>query len=308
MIETDYKPTLLILGISSFVGSNLAKHFQNKYRVVGTYHTQPVVINGINSIPCDVTKKDMVIKVTQWVKPKYVIYCAGESSLMHCQSNPKVSELRNSTGVVNSLLASDRVGAKFIYLSSSFVHGGDQTFLREADTPLPETVYGHNISASEFYVQRSSVNYLVLRTCPLYGIGYGKNVKNIFEKILYNIKKEENLELDHVAKTGFLDVMIFAKMLENILDNKITNRLIQVSSKNVMSYFDFATKVANVFKLDERFLIRSSESFFNSVNKNKKNQAEFLFQMDVSNLEEIINAEVPTIDESLAYTRKNFKI
>lgn len=308
MTDSITKPTLLIIGLSSFVGSNLAKFFSDRYRIVGTYFNHSVSIAGVTAIHCDISKKESLQKIVAWFRPSIVIYCAGESSISYCQKKPKVSELRNSTGVVNALLASERVHAKFIYLSSSYVLNGGSTLSREADVPIPETVFGHHVSASEFYVQRSSLNYLVIRSCPLYGLGYTDKMTNIFERVIHSVKKEENLEVDATVKTGFLDVFFFAEILNKILESKITNRLIQVSSSDVTSYFEFSMKLASKFHLNEKYLLKSSNEFFQELNSKKLNQVPLIFQMDLSNLIEITGLKIPSIEDSLNYTLKRFKL
>ena len=56
------RKTVLIIGASSFVGSNLLESLKEDYRVVGTYYQTPVDVSGILSLPCDVLRKEAVQK------------------------------------------------------------------------------------------------------------------------------------------------------------------------------------------------------------------------------------------------------
>ena len=47
---------VLIFGISSFVGSNLAEVLKKDFKVIGTYFNNPVSIDGVVTFPCDVLK------------------------------------------------------------------------------------------------------------------------------------------------------------------------------------------------------------------------------------------------------------
>ena len=83
------------------------------------------------------------------------------SSLTDCKLNPKMADALNTTGAVNACSASERYGSKFIYLSSGYVLGGEDQLYKEGDTPFPTTAYGNSLSSTEFWIQRSCLNYLV---------------------------------------------------------------------------------------------------------------------------------------------------
>ena len=55
--KPKYKKTVVIIGASSFVGSNIAEAFAKEYRVIGTYFNTPVKIPGVLMIKCDVLEK-----------------------------------------------------------------------------------------------------------------------------------------------------------------------------------------------------------------------------------------------------------
>ncbi len=175
------KKTVLIFGISSFVGSNLAQFLRDDFRIIGTYYQTVVDVPGISCIPCDVLKKDYVNKLVAILKPDVVIYAIGMSSLAEAKKRPKMADALNSVGASNVSRAAERYNAKFVYLSSSFVLGGDDVTYKEGDTPLPNSAYGNSMSSAEYYVQRSCINYLILRCCPLYGRSYSSAHPNWFE-------------------------------------------------------------------------------------------------------------------------------
>jgi dTDP-4-dehydrorhamnose reductase len=58
--SADKRKTVLIIGVNSFVGSNLAEFFRKDYRVVGTYHKKNHPLPGILTLPCDVLNKEEV--------------------------------------------------------------------------------------------------------------------------------------------------------------------------------------------------------------------------------------------------------
>lgn len=297
------KKTILLFGASSFVGSNLLAALKDDFRIIGTYHKHPVSVPGVTCIPCDVLKKAYVDNLLALVKPDVAIYAIGMSSLKECHAEPKLAEALNSTGASYVCKASERVGAKFIYLSSSYVLSGEDEPAKESDMPMPFTAYGNTVSSGEFYVQRSSINYLVLRSCPLYGRSYIHKKPNLFEAIQEALSKGESLQLDSSARTGFLDVVLFARILKNCIEKNVTNRLLQVSSKDVLSNHEFALRYAGAFRKPESSILVRDEPF-PVENPHKGFVKKPVYRMDTANLEMTLGLELPTIEESLQFTFK----
>ena len=234
------KKTVLIVGISSFVGCNLAAQLKDQFRIIGTYFRTPVNISGITCLPCDVLRKDLIAKLISILKPDYTIYAVGLSSLTDCRNNTERAEALNTTGAINVCTAAERGGSKFIYFSSCFVLGGEDQLYKEGEVPLPNTVYGTNLSATEFYIQRSCLNYLILRCCPIYGRSYGPHHPNWFECLQSSFSQDKPIYADESVYTGFMDVIILARLLNSVLSSGVTNRLFQISSRDSMTRFDFA--------------------------------------------------------------------
>lgn len=297
------KKTILLFGASSFVGSNLLESLKDDFRIIGTYHKNPVKFPGVTCLPCDVLKKDYVNNLVALTKPDFTIYAVGMSSLQQCHKEPKLADALNSTGASYVCKASERVGAKFIYISSSYVLSGEDLLFKESDMPMPFTAYGNTVSSGEFYVQRSSINYLVLRSCPLYGRSYSHQHQNIFEYIQEKFSRGETFALDSSVKTGFLDVALFAKVLKSCLESNVTNRLLQVSSRDWYSPVEFARLYSRIFKKAESNIQVQDENL-PVENPHKGFVKKPQFRMDLTNIESSLGIELPTVEESLQFSKK----
>lgn len=301
------KKTVMIFGISSFVGSNLAAILKDDYRVVGTYFKTPVEIPGITCYPCDVLKKEYVASLIGLIKPDFTIYAIGLSSLTECKLSPKQADALNSGGAVNVCIASERYSSKFVYISSSFVMGGEDQLYKEGETPFPTTVYGTTLSSTEFYIQRSSLNYLILRSSPLYGRAYGPKHPNWFEIIQASMAQNVPVAADDTVITGFLDVVIFARILKAFMDSKVTNRLFHVSSRDFMTRYEFARMVARAFRKDIDLVQRANIAFPLETNTkigSKTGLGMYFFRTDTFNAEDFLGLQMPSVEESLQLTFK----
>lgn len=300
------RKTVLIFGASSFMGSNLIEALRDEFRIVATYHQTPLTIPGILTLPCDVHNKDKVNSLVARLKPQATIYAAGLSSVVACNANPKLADAMNSAGLINVCSSAERFGSKFIFFSNSFVLGGEDLLYKESDTPFPTTSYGVSLSSSEFYVQKSCLNYVIFRCCPLYGRGHHPKRKNWFESLERAIALGNPVSMDDHVFHGHLDAQLVMKLVKMAIHQNVTNRLLQVSSKDVLSRYDFARLYCQVFKKDENIVSRAQWDL--PIDENQARMAKplskFMYRMDTKNAEEFFNIKFPTVEESLAGTKK----
>lgn len=298
------KKTILIFGISSFVGSNLAEILKKDYRVIGTYNKTRVEIEDVLTVPCDVLNRLAVQTVIYTFQPDYTIYAVGLSSISDCSEADKLADLLNSVGVYNVMEYTERYKSKLIYLSTSFVFPGVNTVCMESETPLSNTVFGVKMAATEFYIQKGCLNYLIFRSCPLYGRSFHPLQKTFFELLEYSFFYNQNIPADSRVHTGYLDVQIFAEIIKKSLDANLTNRLVNISTSNIMTRYEFAVQFAKKFKQNDALVTKYNWEYpFDAKNVSAyRTDGDLYFRLNTANLESILNYKMPTIEQSLDFT------
>lgn len=303
------KGTMLIIGVSSFIGSNLAEHFKDDYKIVGTYHKSPISIDGVLCLPCDVLVKEEVQSVMYAFKPDITIYCAGISSVVECARREDFADALNTSGLFNVSEYCQRYKSKICYISSGFVFGGEDKNYLEMDIPDASTVYGRTQAAAEFYIQKTSLNYLIFRCCRLYGRGINPAQVTWFELLQRKLSQGQNIALDDMLRLGFLDVAYLAMVVRICIEKGVSNRLLQVCSKDVMTHYSFATEYAKVFKAQSDLLSRGKWTLpisTNSMSSGAVNER-MTFKLDISNIEGFLNIQMPTVEESLQFSAKRLR-
>jgi dTDP-4-dehydrorhamnose reductase len=303
------KKTILIFGISSFVGSNLAEFLKNDYRIIGTYRKTPITINGVLTVPCDVLSKEEVQLIIYAFKPDITIYCVGVSSVIQCSIREELSDALNTTGLVNVAEYCQRYKSQICYISSNFVFGGEDKNYIEMDIPDSITAYGKGQSAAEFYIQKTSLNYLIFRCCRLYGRSYSPLRNNWFEYVQKSFLNKSIMSLDDNIRTGFLDVSYLAMLFRIAFERKVTNRLFQISSNDICSHYEFVNTYAEVFNEETDIVLKgkwplpvhSSHLLMSS-----KKSDDYNFRLDISNIEGFLNIKLPSIKESLEFSLERF--
>jgi dTDP-4-dehydrorhamnose reductase len=308
MTKDSFKPkqTILIFGISSFVGSNIADILSEHFRVIGTYYNSPIKAENILTIKCDVLNKDEVQSIFATFRPDYVIYAVGLTSLIDCAEKNDLADALNMGGLFTVSDFCQRYKSQVIYLSSAYVFAGEDKIYQEKDIPDPNTVFGKTKASAEFFLQKNSLNYLIFRFCPLYGRGANYLQRNIFENLQIKILKGETFVVDSNVITGFLDVSIVAMLIKLAIEKNVQNRLIQASSSDFMHSYDFAKTYCEIFDTEGK-MSRGKWSFPHVQGPGSRYEGgNFNYKMSVTNIKGILNVEMPTIKESLLFTKKRF--
>ncbi len=297
------KKTILIVGISSFVGSNLAEYFKKDYKVIGTYNTTPVLIPGVSTVKCDILVKENVQLALYALKPDITIFAAGLSSVCDGAEAPGLCEALNTNGLINVTEYCQRYKSKLILISTVYVFSGENKQYMELDIPDANTHYGKSVASAEFYVQKTSLNYLIFRTSLLYGRSLNPFQTTWFEGLQKKLKRNEIVGCDNYIYHGFLDVMYLATIIDLCLNKSVTNRLYQVSSEDVINHYQFAKIYSKIFGAAESNIVKSKWKFPYVVSHTSAfAEGELHFQMDTSNIEGYLNVKLPTVEESLIFT------
>ena len=300
-MQLKKKNTILIFGVSSFVGSSLAEFFKTEYKVVGTYYGTRVSIPGVMTVKCDILAKEEVQLVIYAFKPDVTIYAVGLSSLTICDEEPDLADALNTAGLINVTEYCQRYKSQICYISSGYVFSGEDRIFMEMDIPDSNTVYGKTQAASEFYIQKTSLNYVIFRCCPLYGRSLNPNRQTWFEGIQNYLKQGNTVSLDARAVNGYLDIYYLGMLINICLEKEVTNRLFQVSSSDFMSSYEFGLQYAEVFNENKAFINRTAYPVPEIGNSGKASTAS-CFKMDVKNIEGYLHVEMPSIRESLEFT------
>lgn len=303
------KKTILIFGISSFVGSNLAEFLRKDFRVVGTYYGHKVDIPGILCIHCDVLQKEEVQLVLYAIKPEYCIYAVGLSSLIDCEESREMADALNTAGLFNVADNAQRYKSQVLLLSSHYVFSGEDKTYREMDIPDANTLFGKTKASAEFFLQKTSLNYLIFRCSYLYGRSQIGQQRNFFETLEYRLFSGQNMTLDTQAYCGFLDVYSLGMVIKICLSNGERNRLFQLSSTDIMNHYEFAKLYCKIFGASESLIHRGKWVIpLSDIPRGvDANDLKLRYKLEINNVESFLGINLPTIQESLLMTFKRFR-
>jgi dTDP-4-dehydrorhamnose reductase len=123
----------------------------------------------------DITDAQLVLTTFERDQPSAVINCAAWTDVDGCERDPARAQAANSLGPENLALASRRVEAALVSISTDYVFDGEREgFYTQRDDPNPQSVYALAKLAGERRAQLSYARTVIVRSGFIFGPG-GRN-------------------------------------------------------------------------------------------------------------------------------------
>ncbi|MEE9289034.1 MAG: dTDP-4-dehydrorhamnose reductase [Bacteroidota bacterium] len=243
---------VLITGTNGLLGQKLAGLFgrDTTYELLLTSkHPDSAFDHAqLDYTPLDITAKREVRDLVLSFRPDLIINAAAFTAVDSCETQRDLGWRVNVTGVENLIDAVKRVGAKIIQISSDYVFDGKSGPYDENARPNPLNYYGKTKLASENALRVSELPYVVIRTMILYGTG--RRIKQNFAlRLLELLQKRMPITVadDQVGCPTLVDDLAYGivKVVERDKEG-----IYHISGSELISRYDFAVKLADVFELD----------------------------------------------------------
>ncbi len=248
---------ILITGSNGLLGQtllNLVLKEKNNYEVIGfSRGKNRSGRTDFTYISIDITDKDLLKKRILEINPDVIVHTAAMTNVDACEDDKKGCDLLN-IDVVGSLAdISKTINAHLIHISTDFIFDGKKGFYKETDTPNPLSYYGLSKLKSEEILVNSTINYTILRTILVYGFVYKMTRNNIvlWVKKMLEEKKEITIVNDQFRMPTYAeDLALACKMA---IDKKAIG-VFNISSNTLLSIYEIAQQIADIFNLDKSLI------------------------------------------------------
>lgn len=251
------KETALVLGGSGFLGINFARYCKNFDLVLTYSKALPAIKANWIRFDYSLQNKQNLLTLIDDVRPSVIINCIALTDVELCEQLPEKTNLLNTFLPIFIAEIAERGKIKFVQVSTDhFKSKLDEP--RSEDTEIwPVNAYGHSKKAAEDLVSTINSNALILRT-NFFGFSYRRN-NTLLEKILLDLDGNKGFN-------GFLDVFFNPVSVIQLI--KAIEYLCAINSKGfynivsntVMSKYDFARLVADVFGFNPKLINPSTAS------------------------------------------------
>ena len=203
--------------------------------------------NDINTetVKLDITNLDAIRAIVQEYDVEVIVNCAAYTNVDKAETDQELAELLNAKAPENLAIAMKEIGGLLVHISTDYVFGGDpyNTPCKEEQKGTPSGVYGLTKLHGERNIQKTGVDYLILRTAWLYS-EFGKN----FVKTMLNLtatKPQLKVVFDQVGTPTY--AYDLAKVIFEIIERRKyvgKTGIYHYSNEGVCSWFDFTKMIA----------------------------------------------------------------
>lgn len=246
--------TILVTGANGQLGNEMriiTKNSNDNY-----IFTDVNQVEGVETLYLDITDLEAIRKMVAEKNVDAIVNCAAWTNVDGAEDPEKYElvEKLNAKAPENLAIAMKEVGGMLIHISTDYVFGGDpyNTPCKEDQKGTPTGVYGLTKLHGEQNIQKSGVDYIILRTAWLYS-EFGKN----FVKTMLNLtatKPQLKVVFDQVGTPTYardladaIFVAVEAYKEESLTLNPepfTKNGIYHFSNEGVCSWYDFTKMIA----------------------------------------------------------------
>jgi dTDP-4-dehydrorhamnose reductase len=249
--------SVLIIGGSGFIGTKLALHLRDQYKVFATYYSRPIRIAGVTTLPLSVDSRDWSKRVAFTAQPDAIIYAAGREDLFWAEKNQRDSDRFHTAGAATINNVSDLLHPKFIYLSNSYVFDGVRGNYRETDTVLPSWALGKAKLGGENYIRGRSLNYIIVRSSPLLGraSAQGAHQASFMDRLRMELDRGKRVELSRGELYSYATVDGLCEMVSTLIASGIKNRIFHYGGLTKVTPYELGRAFAERFGYDPNLIV-----------------------------------------------------
>jgi dTDP-4-dehydrorhamnose reductase len=248
---------VLIIGGSGFVGSHLAYALRDAYKVYATYFKRQVTIPGVTMLPFHISDRNWGKRLAYNIQPELVIYCAGTNDVDLVEDDQAGMDNIHNRGVAGVLGFTDLFQPKFVLISNNYVFDGLRGNYKETDTLMSVSSLGKFKLSAENYLRGHSLNYVILRSAPLYGRGNGQAI-SFLDKLRRNLALGQQTLCKTDEVHNFAPVEGLVEAVVTSMETGVRNRVLHYGGLTKMTHCEFAKAFARRFGYDPNLIVGDS--------------------------------------------------
>lgn len=203
------------------------------------------------SFEIDLTNISNAKKLIYQFNPDIILNTAAITNVEFCEKNPELAQKVNTImpGILSGIAAEKNI--LFIHLSTDHFNSNQNNSRNEYVEPIYTNIYGKTKIEGEHEIIRNSHNYFIIRTNF-----FGNDIsdKNSFTgELLTNLRKHK---IYMGATDYYFNPVIISRLISYIhqlIQINFTG-LINISSDECISKFEFAQNICTLFDLDRSLI------------------------------------------------------
>ena len=258
---------ILITGANGLLGQKLVLLFsKSENTTVIATGKGPVRIDfpNVSYLDVDLANRGEVFVAFMKAAPTHIIHAAAITQVDLCEQDNEMCWRNNVIASENLIEVAEELDANFQYISTDFVFDGTAGPYKETDQPNPINFYGKSKHVVEQLLINSQLNYAIVRTVLVYGVGQNLSRSNLVLWVKNKLENHEPIRVvnDQWRSPTFVDDLATGCKL--ILEKKASG-IFHIAGKEYLTPYAIALKTAEIFSLDSNLISPTDASAFKEI-------------------------------------------
>lgn len=263
----NLKKTILITGSRGFIAEGFIEKYHSYYNLIGVDKKIKEGRKEIIEYKADICDTDLIIEIIKKHNVQYIIHTAAEKSLISCENNKMQAYNLNYVATIELANRSQKLGVKFIFISSDQVFDGRKGEYKETENVKAINYYGQlKIMAERELIKINSSS--ICRTALVFG-KIPKEQKDYFDSIKikrelavqgyivqqtkYCLENEVNINLPADEFVSPTHVNLLAKQIQCTIEKNVCG-ILHCCGKDCISRYEMGCRIAEKYNLDCAFI------------------------------------------------------
>lgn len=258
---------ILVTGTNGLLGQKLIFLLSNKeeIEVVATGRgPSRILFDNVKYLDIDLAVRQEVYSAIVKERPTHIIHAAAMTQVDICETEKEECWKNNVLASENLIEVADELDSYFQYISTDFIFDGNGGPYHEDDKPNPINFYGKSKHMVEQLLAISKLNYSIVRTVLVYGVGRDLSRSNIVLWVKNKLEKKEPIRVVNDQWRNPTLVEDLASGCVMILERNAQG-IYHVSGQEYLTPFDIALTTADIFELDKNLITPTNASEFKEV-------------------------------------------
>ncbi len=283
---------ILITGSSGLLGQKITDKLSGLFNVLS--------LSRFGSGGClDITSKDAVYNTFKEFKPDIVINCAAFTDVDRSETEKSLARDVNVKGLTN-IIGSLPNNSKIIHISTDYIFDGESGCYKEDDMKNPINYYGKTKLEADNLLMGSNCNYLIIRPNVLYSYDnvFNQSPKDNYNQhflswLIYSLSNNDNVKVvdDQISNPVYIPDLVNVIITSVLVDY---SGISHYGSEDVLSRYEFAIKVCNIFGFDSGKILAIKSDELNQIALRPKKSS-----LDCSKIVQDLNIDLYSTDYSL---------
>ena len=208
----------------------------------------------------DFTDRERTLQVVAAYAPDWIIHAGAMGKPDDCALQPAVASQINVAGTQHLIQAAQRCEAKFCYLSTDFVFDGVEGNYTEQAARKPINHYGQTKLDAEKLVERSGLEWSIVRTVLVYGKPMtGRS--NLLSIVQDKLNRGESYQVvdDQIRTPTYVEDL--ADGIFRMITRSATG-VFHLSGQEVLTPYAMAIRAAAYLRGDASLIVRTDTASF----------------------------------------------